>query len=82
MAKRLLDGECLGTPTHESQEVHRKRRLQGSHLVELVENNVFGGIAFEFNDNAHSLAVGLVTQVRDALDAAIPHEVGHSLQEK
>ncbi len=82
MTERLLDGECLGTTADESQQVHGKRRLQGRHLVELVEDYVFGGVAFEFNDNAHSLAVGLVTQVRDALDAAIPHEVGHSLQEK
>ena len=82
MTERLLDGKCLGTTADESQQVHGKRRLQGSHLVELVEDYVFGGVAFEFNDNAHSLAVGLVTQVRDALDAAIPHEVGHSLQEK
>src|SRR5262249_16600557 len=60
---------------------HSERDLHLRHLVELVQNDLRDGVAFEFDDYPDLLlrgrfAVGLVADFRNALDLLVVDQVG------
>ena len=81
MAERFLDRKRLGPAVHEREQIDREGRLQGRQLVELVEDDVLGGVASQFDDDSHSLAIRFVAQIGNSLDTAVANEVGHPLEE-
>lgn len=55
--------------------------LQLGVLVQLVQDDLCVGVLADVHHDAHTLAVGLIVQAGDALDALFLHEVGHVLDE-
>ena len=65
------------------QHVEAEGRLQRRVLVELVQHHVALHVALQLDDDAHALAVALVAQVGDALDAVllVAHHLGDALDQ-
>ena len=57
-----------GRPPFERQHVDAEARLQRGVAIELVQDDVGLGVALQFDDDAHAVAVALVAQLGDALD--------------
>ena len=58
-----------------------KRRLQLRVLVEVVEHDLGHLAAAQLDDDPHAVAVGLVAQIRDALDRLLAHQLGDLLDQ-
>ena len=63
----------------ERQRVDTEAGLQRREAIELVEHDVGHRIALQLDDDANAVAVGLVAQVRDALDQLLAHHLGDAL---
>src|SRR3954453_11236790 len=63
----------------ERHHVDAETGLQARELVELVQHDVRIGLALQLDDNANALAVALVANFRDALDALLAHDLGDAL---
>ena len=74
VAQDLLQVEQHGPLAHNGHHVDAEARLKGRELVQGVDDNVRDGPALEVHDDADALAVRLVAQVRDALDALLVHQ--------
>ena len=59
----------------------REGVLQRRVVVELVQDDGRVGVALEFDDQAHALAVGFVADVGDALDDAVLDALGDPLDD-
>ena len=81
VGQHLLEGEDARTLVDDGEQDDAERRLQRGVLVQVVEHDLFVGIALELDDDAHALAVGLVAQVRDAVDLLVPGELGDLLDQ-
>ena len=55
--------------------------LHLGELVELVEHDLRLGVALELDHDAHAVAIGLVAQIADALDALVVHQLGDALDD-
>ena len=66
---------------HQSDTVHRERRLHCSHLIQLVEDYIGIGIALHVYYDTHTLTSRLVVNVRYASNLALLHEVGNASHE-
>ena len=77
----LLEIKCLRTSVHKCYIVHAERRLHLRHLEELVEHNIGVGITLYVDDDAHTLTVALVVDIRDAFDLLLFHELCDALDE-
>ena len=55
--------------------------LQLGMLVELVEHDLRLGVALELDHDAHAVAIGLIAQIADALDALVVHQLGDALDD-
>ena len=58
-----------------------ERGLQLRVLVEVIENDLRHFAALELDDDAHAVAVGLVTQIGDAVDHLLADELGDVLEQ-
>src|SRR5690606_32264226 len=65
----------LRPPVIEREHVAAEARLERRETIELVQDDIRHGVAAKFDDDAHAVAVGLVAQIGDALDALFAHEV-------
>ena len=79
--KHLLQGEHLGHLVVDGQHDNAHGILQLGVLVQLVQDNLCVGILADVHHDAHALAVGLIVQAGDALDALLLDKVGHVLNE-
>src|SRR6185312_2887743 len=61
------------------QHVDAEAGLQRRVAEQLVQHHLGGGVALQFDDDAHALAIALVAQVRDALDQLLAHAFGDAL---
>ncbi len=77
-----LEREGLGPPAVERQRLHAEVRLQRREAVELVQHHIGHRLALQLDHDADTVAVGLVTQIRDALDAPLAHELGDLLDHR
>ena len=66
---------------HQCNVVDGEGALQCCHLEEFVQDNVGVGIAFDVNNDAHSLSAGLVVDIRYAVEFTLLHQVGYVLYE-
>src|SRR6202035_2994145 len=65
---------------HREQD-HGKTFLHRGVLVELVENDLRFSAAFEFDDNAHAVAITFVAHIRNVFDLFIVHQLGDTFDE-
>ena len=66
----------------ERHHVAAETRLQRREAVELIENDVALGVALEFDHHAIAVAVALVAQIGDAVDAFLAHQLGDALDHR
>ncbi len=78
----VLEIELLGTPADQRHHVAAERRLQRREAVELVQHDVRHRLALQLDHDAHAVAVGLVTDVGDALDLLLAHQLGDALDHR
>ena len=64
----LLQGHHLGHLVVDGQHDDTYGILQLSVLIQLIQDDLGVGILAHVNDDAHTLAVGLIVQIADALD--------------
>ena len=67
------------TAVDQCDVVHRKRRLQLGVFVQSVQYNTCNGVVFEDDDNACTLVVTLVVDVRNALDFLLVNQLADFL---
>ena len=77
----LLQRQQTWASLHQSDAVHRERRLHCSHLIQLVEDYIGIGVALHVYDDTHTLAARLVVNVRYAGNLTLLHEVGNASHE-
>src|SRR5262245_40166322 len=81
LVERLDQVENLRLAVDDREVDHSERDLHLSHLVKLVQNDLWDGVALELDDDADLLlrgrfAVGLVADFRNALDPLVVDQVG------
>ena len=83
LVQNVAQGEDLrlALVIHKGQHVDRKARLHGGLGKETVQDHLGIGVSFQLDDHAHSVAVRLVAQIRDPLEALFVHLVGDVLDE-
>ena len=77
----LLQGQDLRHLVVDGQHDDAHGILQLGVLVQLVQDDLGVGVLAHVDDDAHSLAVGLIVQVTDALDPLVLDEVCNVLDE-
>ena len=65
----------------ERQHIGRERRLKRRLREQAVEHDLRVGLALQLNDDAHTVAVGFVADVGDALEPLFVDLIGHALDE-
>ncbi len=81
VAEEVVEGQDARLVLDDREEDDPERRLHRGQGVELVEDDLGVLAALELHDDAHALAVGLVAQVRDAVDLLVVDELGDPLDE-
>ena len=66
---------------HQCDAVHRERTLQSRHFEQFIENNVGIGIFLHVNHDAHSLATGLIIDIRNAVEFTLLDQIGNILDQ-
>src|SRR2546425_3888777 len=75
MLQQRLEVENHRPPFDQRQRDHAESGLQGGVLVQIVEDGQRSGILLQLDDDAHTLTVGLVVQVRDAFELSLAHQL-------
>ena len=78
--QHLQQRHLLGPALVDAEQDDAVALLHLGQLVELVEDYARLGVALEFDDGAHAVAIGLVADVADTLDAFLVHELGHPIE--
>jgi hypothetical protein len=81
-ADEILEVEGLGPAAVQGHHVGPETRLQRGEAVELVQHHIGHGVALDLDHDAHAVAVGLVAQLRDALDLLLAHELADALDQR
>ena len=81
LLQHLLQGEHLGHLVVDGQHDDAHGILQLGVLVQLVQDDLCIGVLADVHHDAHTLAVGLIVQAGDALDALFLDKVCHVLDE-
>ena len=76
-----LQRKRLRLTINKRKHVHAERGAQRGELQQFVEDLVRIPVALHLNVDAHPVAVRLVTQVGDAVDATLFDQVGDLLNE-
>ncbi len=79
--QRLLEGQSARLAVDQRQQVDAEGGLHGRALVELAQHDLRLGVLGELDDDAHALAVGLVTQVGEAFQMAVACQLGDALDQ-
>ena len=82
LLQRRLQVDHPGLAVDECEHVHGERAAHRCVLVERVQYRPRLASAAQFNDDAHAVAVRLVSQVANAVDLFVPHEVGDTLHQR
>ena len=77
----VAQGQQLWPAAVQGQHVDAKAGLQRGVAVELVEHDVGLGIALQFDDDPHPVAVALVAQFGDPVDQLFAHALGDALDQ-
>ena len=81
MLEALLEGEDLGLVVDQCQHIDREVLLHLGQLEELVEHDLRIDVLAHLDDNAHTLAVGLITDVGDTLNTLVLVQIGNVLDQ-
>jgi len=79
--KHLLQGEDLRHLVVDGQHDDAHGILQLGVLVQLVQDDLCIGVLADVHHDAHTLAIGLIVQASDALNALLLDKIGHVLDE-
>ncbi len=79
VADRLHQAHFFRLVIGDGQEDHAEALLHLRVLVELVEHDLRFGAALQFDDDAHTVAIGLIANVADVVDDLIVGEFGDTL---
>ena len=66
---------------HQRQHDNAEAGLQGRLLEQIVQHDLRIGVLFQLDDNAHTVAVGLVPEVGNAVQTLVLHLLGNVLDE-
>ena len=80
VTQQLGQRENLGLVVDNGQQDDAEGALHWSQLVELVEDDLRHLTLLEFHHNANSVAVGLVPQITDPLNALLAYQAGDALE--
>ena len=80
--EQVLESHHLRAAALERHHIGAEGRLQRGVSVELVEHHVRHGVALELDDDAITLAVGLVAQRGDAVDLLVAPQLCNSLDHR
>src|SRR3546814_44740 len=72
----VLQPHHFGAATADREHVRGEARLRRGMAPELVEDDLGGRVALQFDDEAHALAGRFVANVGDALDALVRRRLG------
>ena len=61
--QHVLYGHLLRPAVDQRNHIGRKRRFQLGVFVELIQNHIPDGIAFEFHHNTQPIAVGFILNI-------------------
>ena len=78
---QVLERQQLRLPVLQRHHVDAEHGLHRRLLVEVVEHDVGDFAALQLDDDAHAVLVGLVAQLRDALDQLAAHQLGDALEQ-
>ena len=81
VVEHLPQGEHLGLAVHQGKHVGAEGLLHGGVLVEVVEHHGGVYVALELDDDAHAVAVALVANIGDAVQALLMHQLGDLLHQ-
>ncbi len=73
--EHLLEGEGPRHVVDQREHVDAEAGLELRVLVELVENDLGDRVVLQLDDDSHTLAVRLVSQVRDLSELLLTHEI-------
>ena len=71
----------LGLVVHQGQHIDGEGGLQLGLGKQAVEHHLRIGVPLQLDDDAHTVAVGLVPDVGDALQPLVLHLIGHALDQ-
>ncbi len=80
--EHVLEGQHLRPAAVQRDHVGAEARLHRGEAPELIEHDVGDGVALQLDDDAHAVAIGLVAQIADALDALLAHQLGDLLDQR
>ena len=79
--EKLLEVEDLRLVVDHPEQDDAEGGAELGELEEVVLHHLGHGVALELDDDPDALAIGLVPQIRDALEALALHEVGDLLDQ-
>ena len=79
--EHVLEVHQLRLAVQQRDHVDAEHGLHRRLLVEVVEDDVRDLAALQLDHDAHAVLVGLVAQLRDALDQLAAHQVGDALEQ-
>ena len=56
--------------------------MHRGETIELVQHNVSHSIALQFDDDAHTVAIGFIAQIGNAFDLLVAHQFSHTLNQR
>ena len=75
MRQKIAQGQRFGPPAVQGQHVAAKADLQGREAVKLVQHDIRGGVALEFDHHTHADPVGFVGDTGDAFEFLFPYQI-------
>ncbi len=79
---QLLEVEDARLAVDQRHHVHMEGVLQLRHLVEVVQHHLRDLAALQLDHHAHAGLVGLIAQIRDALEALVGDQLGELLEQR
>ena len=77
----LLEVELLRAAVHQGDVVDREARLERCELEQAVEHHVRRGALFQFDDDAHAVAVAFVVDIGNTVEFLGFHELGDAFDQ-
>ena len=85
MCKKVQEGVFEGQEARAAidngQKNDPKRILKRGHFIQLIEDDMWDNISLQFDNDAHALPVGLITQVGDAGNTFLVDQISNTLNQ-
>ena len=80
--KHLAEREQDRLTVHQRQHVSAEVALQRRQLEQIVQHHLGIGVAAQFHNDAHAIAIALITDVGDALQLLVVDQVSDALDQR